>query len=202
LILEEVCIRQKNAPVLDCRMTSICEITIGLIGQICWGVEYEKQLNLKMSFGKPRLRVREPYVSKSKSRRVREIVACRNATAKGEWWLWIFCAYWRIVVPNSVTATSSSPLRVKRAAMGRLSGQRLKGIRVNTNHVATHFAFDLGATLEVRRMEKASDADVWTLYKPNGYVLGVRGDGTFTYNRGTTPGSQLVPIPLKAPESG
>lgn len=183
------------------RMTSIREITKGLIGEVCWGVEYEKQLNLTMSFGQPRLRIREPNASNSKYRRVRENAARRNATVKGEWWLWIFCAYWKIVVPNSVTATSSSPLSVKRAAMGRLSGQRLTGIRVNSIHGATEFGFDLGATLEVRRMEKGSDADIWTLYKPNGYVLGVSGDGTFTYDRGTAPGSQMVSMPLGTPES-
>jgi hypothetical protein len=79
-------------------------------------------------------------------------------------------------------------LRAKRAAMGRLSGQRLEGIRVNASNGATKFLFDLGAILEVRRFEKDSDSDVWTLYNhANGYVLGVRGNGTFTYEKGDTP---------------
>jgi hypothetical protein len=82
--------------------------------------------------------------------------------------------------------------------MARLSGQRLEEIRVNPIHGATEFLFDLGAILEVRRFEE-SDADIWTLYQPNGYVLGVKGNGTFTYAIGTTPGHKLVPMTLNGP---
>jgi hypothetical protein len=84
--------------------------------------------------------------------------------------------------------------------MAGLSGQRLQKIRVNPIHGATEFLFDLGAVLAVRRFEE-SDADIWTLYKPNGYVLGVQGNGTFTHAIGTTPGHKLVPTKLNAPKS-
>jgi len=119
-------------------------------------------------------------------------------SVRGKWWLWVFCAYWRIHIPHSATATSSSPLRLKRKAMAGLSGQRLQRIRVNPIHGATEFLFDLGAILEVRRFEE-SDADIWTLYQPNGHVLGVMGNGTFTNAIGTTAGHKLMPLTLSEP---
>jgi hypothetical protein len=176
-------------------MKTIASITKSLRGKVGWGVEWEPQLNLSMSFGAPQLRIREPHVSRSRNQRVREQASHRHVTVKGKWWLWVFCAYWRIHIPHSATATSSSPLRLKRKAMAGLSGQRLQRIRVNPIHGATEFLFDLGAILEVRRFEE-SDADMWTLYQPNGYVLGVMGNGTFTNAIGTTPGQKLVPMTL------
>jgi len=84
--------------------------------------------------------------------------------------------------------------------MACLDGQKLKHIHINARDSATEFGFDLGAILQVRRF-RGDDSDVWTLYKPNGYVVGVRGDGTYTYARGKTPGDKVVPMTLKAPIS-
>lgn len=181
------------------KMKTIASATKGLIGKLCWGVQWEHQLNMSISFGSPRLRIREPYSSKSQNRFIREIASFRNVVVKGEWWLWIYCAFWRIVIPSVVIAKSSSPLCIKRKAMARLNGQRLVDIRVDPHSGSTEFEFDLGAILQARPFEKGNDADVWTLYKPNGYVLGVKGNGTFTHARGTTPQDKLVPIKLRAP---
>ena len=87
--------------------------------------------------------------------------------------------------------------------MARLDGQRLTGVTLEPLTGATEFAFDLGATLQVRRLV-ADDSDIWTLYKPNGYVLGIRGDGSCTHAKGTTPEDELkatkIKPPNKAPE--
>ena len=80
--------------------------------------------------------------------------------------------------------------------MNRLSGQRLLDIRINANNGSTEFKFDLGATLHVRRFER-DDADMWTLYKPSGYVVAVRGDGTYTHAKGNT--QKVVPMALGRP---
>ena len=53
-------------------------------------------------------------------------------------------------------------------------------IRANARDGSSEFVFDLGAILRAKPMDKGDDADVRTLYKPNGYVVSVRGDGTFT----------------------
>jgi hypothetical protein len=178
------------------KLRTIIGATKGLIGKMCWGVDWERQLNLEVSFGKPRLRVREPYISKSKSPRVLESASHRRVIVKGHWWLWVFCAYWNIIIPSTVTASYSSPMRLKRRAMSLLSGQKLVGIRVESKTGLTEFSFDLGGVLRVRRMKVDGDEDVWSLAKPDGYYVSVRGDGTFTHEKGTTPGNARVPIPL------
>jgi hypothetical protein len=43
-----------------------------LYGKPCWGLHYDRQLNLSMSFGKPSLTVREPYGTDSKSKVVQQ----------------------------------------------------------------------------------------------------------------------------------
>jgi hypothetical protein len=124
----------------------------------------------------------------------------RGITVKGKWWLWIFCAYWKLMIKNSTTVTSSSSFRKKRLAMALLDGQKLTGIKVNPVTGTTDFTFDLGARLQARRFEK-DDSDIWTLYKPNGYVLGIRGDGTFTYCSGTTPLDKKKPRLIQMPNN-
>ena len=56
---------------------------------------------------------------------------------------------------------------------------------------ATHFAFDLGCVLHCRRVERDTDAELWMLYKPSGYVLSVHGNGTFSHQR-TTEGEKRI----------
>ena len=180
-------------------MKTIADITQDLRGQLCWGVRWDNQLNMSMSFGEPHLEVvREPYTSKSKSSRIQEGSSYRTVKVTGEWWLWIFCAHWKLRVSDLLTATNSSSARKKMMAMSRLDGQKLKDIRVNPLSGTTEFAFDLGATLLARRYEQ-DDADIWTLYKSNGFVLAVRGDGTFTYARGTTPRDKEKPRQIGTP---
>lgn len=180
-------------------MKTIEEITKPVYGQLCWGVTWDSQLNMSMSFGDPCLRViREPHATKSKSPQLRELARYRIVKVSGKWWLWIFCTHWRLTVSPTLTATGSSSHRRKLMAMSRLDGQRLVSIRVNPINGTTHFVFDLGATLRARRFER-DDSDIWTLYTPNGHTLGVQGNGTFTYDRGTTPGGKLSPREIGAP---
>lgn len=156
-------------------------------------MKWDSQLGMSMSFGEPRLEiVREPYTSKSKLPFVREHASFRRVRVRGQWWLWIFCAHWTLKVSNSLTATGSSSYRKKAMAMARLEGQRLTDIKVNPVNGVTNFTFDLGATLQARPYEK-DNADIWTLYYPHGFVLGVKGNGTFTYERGSVPDDEARP---------
>ena len=65
-------------------------------------------------------------------------------------------------------------------ALARLSGQKLSHVNVNPDTAATQLDFDLGATLSIRRMGIKSQGDIWSLYKPTGYVLSVRADGRYS----------------------
>lgn len=148
-----------------------------IYGKHCWGVEYDCNVNLSMSFGDPVLRIREPVQSKSSSSKVQELFARRHVTVKGKWWLWIYCAYWKLSFEGVRAATGASSFKQIQIALARLNGQMLKQVEINPQTGATRFVFDLGGLLEVWRFERDSKKDLWMLYAPDGNVLAVRGDG-------------------------
>ena len=155
-----------------------------LYGEPCWEVNHERYLNLSMNFGRPRLLVREPFETTSKLERVRAKAAQRIVTVRGQWWLWITTAHWRLTSHGTSLATDcSSNKKIERARL-QLRGQQLINVAVQPKTGATRFTFDLGCVLLARRLKPNYDADVWMLYKPNGYVLSVYSNGTFSHERG------------------
>ena len=149
-----------------------------LLGQPCWGLHYEPRLNLSINFGRPALRVREPYDTDSKSDAVRRMASRRQVTVRGRWWLWLYNCRWRIVSGGLTLATGSSSLRKIERAVSQLAGQALNSVQVEPVTGSTCFTFDLGCVLHCRRFERGSDAELWLLYRPSGFVLSVYGDGT------------------------
>jgi hypothetical protein len=172
----------------------IAETFQQLYGQPRWGVHYHRQLNLSMNFGQPSLKIREPYESNAATEKVRRLMARRNVTFRGEWWLWIYCCFWRLSSGDVALAAGSSSLRRIERAMAELDGQELVSVTVDPRTGATGFRFDLGGALDCRRFGKESDAALWTLYKPDGYVLSVYGNETFSHQPGSAKEEELQPI--------
>jgi hypothetical protein len=154
-----------------------------LCGQPCWGLSYDRQLNLSMNFGMPSLQIREPASSNSRSKVIRRHFSRRRVTVRGQWWLWIYVCRWRLSADGKGLATASSSLRRIRQAIAQLEGQKLVSAHVDSKTGATLFTFDLGCTLDCRRLERDTDDELWMLYKPNGYVLSVHGNGTLRHHR-------------------
>ncbi|MGO8746678.1 MAG: hypothetical protein ACLQNE_11875 [Thermoguttaceae bacterium] len=165
-----------------------------LYGQPCWGLSYDRIVNLSMNFGKPSLRVREPYNTDSKSNAVQRMAARRQVTVCGQWWLWIYRCYWRLTSGELELATGSSSIRRIERAKAQLDGQKLVLVEVEPATGATRFDFDLGCVLHCRRADPDNDAALWMLYKPSGYVLSVHGNGTFSHQRSTEVENRLHPI--------
>lgn len=154
-----------------------------LYGKPCWGVRHDRQLNLSMNFGKPSLDIREPYVTRPVSEAATRMASRRNVTVRGEWWLWIYCSYWRLTSDDRRLATGSSSARQIERAIQQLDGQKLVSAVVHPETGATRFAFDLGCVLGCRRFERNSDKEWWMLYQPSGYVLSAHGDGAISHFR-------------------
>lgn len=165
-----------------------------LYGRPCWGLRYDRMLNLSLNFGKPSLRIREPFNTDSTSEAVRQLASRRRVTVRGEWWLWLYCCYWRLTTGELELATGSSSLRRLERATAQLEGQDLVSVAVEPQTGATRFAFDLGCVLHCRRFERDADAELWLLYKPSGYVLSVHGNGTFSHQRAAEVEKRLQPI--------
>ncbi len=177
-------------------MHPIQKILKPLYGKVSWGVSWDAHTGMDISFGSPVMKIREPYASESKSNRVQELASRRLVAVKGKWRVWVFCAHWDLRIDDEYRATGASSYKKKLMAMSRLNGQRITSILVDENSGATEFQFDLGATLRVRRFEN-DDSDIWTAYFPNNMVLGVRGNGTYTFQYGSTPTNKLIPASLR-----
>jgi len=154
-----------------------------LLTRPCWGVHWEPQLNISMNFGQPRLRIREPRRSGSASPNVRRLASRRLITVRGQWWLWCFCSRWTLRVESLPPVRSSGSQRRIREALQQLDGQKLVQVDVASDTGRTRFAFDLGAVLETRDLDDDL-SDIWSLYKPDGRVLSVRGDGSCSFGPG------------------
>jgi hypothetical protein len=165
-----------------------------LYGRPCWGLRYDRNVNLSINFGKPSLRVREPFRTDSTCEAVRRLASRRLVTVRGEWWLWIYCCYWRLTSGDLELATGSSSIRRIERATAQLEGQELLSVAVEPETGATRFAFDLGCVLYCRRFERDTDTELWILYKPSGYVLSVQGNGTFSHQRDTEVEKRLRPV--------
>jgi hypothetical protein len=165
-----------------------------LYGKPCWSVKYDPQLNLSLSFGEPVLRIREPYKTKSKSKRIRRLAASRHISIKGAWWLWIYGSYWRLSQDGKTIARSSSTTRKIKMGMESHGGQKLTHVNLDPRNGKTRFEFDLGGVLEARRFDRASDIELWLLYKPNGYVLSIRGEGQYNHTLGSSHDENWKPI--------
>jgi hypothetical protein len=148
----------------------------------CWGLHYDRQLNLTMSFGRPSLRIREPFVTQSKSLAAQGISSRRLVTVRGQWWLWLFCCYWQLQQKGEVLATGSASFRRIELALKELDGQKLTSLSVDRSTGRSHFVFDLGCELVCRRFEPDSNSDVWTLYGPKD-VVSVTGQGAVRCER-------------------
>src|SRR5260370_40726921 len=96
-----------------------------LYGQPCWGLRYDRKVNLSMNSGETSLCIREPFTTDSKSEVVRRMAGRRQVTVRGEWWLWIYCCYWRLTSDGLALATGSSSFRRIERATAQLEGQEL-----------------------------------------------------------------------------
>ncbi len=156
-----------------------------LYGNPCWGLRYDRQLNLSMNFGVPSLDIREPFTTDSSSETVQQMAARRRVTVRGEWFLWIYQCYWSLNSAERQLATGASSYRRIERAMSQLEGQKLVSIAIDPETCATRFAFDLGCVLKCRRFEPGSEQELWMLYEPRGFVLSVCGNGQINQQQGT-----------------
>ncbi|MEI6232153.1 MAG: hypothetical protein WCT04_03825 [Planctomycetota bacterium] len=169
---------------------------IELRGKPCWGLSWDRYLNLSMSFGDPILEIREPIESKSKLKHVRDLFARRLVTVQGRWWLWLRMAQWRIELNGTQLADGACSYRRIQIAMAKLKGQILTSVTIDAKTAATRFEFDLGGVLTVYRYRRFADDELWSLYKPKGYVLSVLGDGTYEHGLGSKmPGMKRKALP-------
>ena len=145
--------------------TKVNSFLNNLIKQTAWESNYQSQLNLNINFGKPHLRI-----TKRKGKN-------DLATVRGEWWLWIFYANWKIKnFDNSNASIFSSYKRIS-IALSRINGQKLLSIKFISKTGITNFTFNRGSVLTVIPFEHRQ-SDLWSIYHKKS-VLSVQSDGRY-----------------------
>src|SRR5437867_4208902 len=102
-----------------------------LFGQPCWGIDHSRWFNLWINFGKPSMRIREPFESKSKSESIRRMAGERRVSLVGQWRLNLFCCYWSLSRSGELLAGFSSSTGRIRKAIHNLEGEKLVSVRIN-----------------------------------------------------------------------
>ncbi|MBV9077917.1 MAG: hypothetical protein JO048_10580 [Methylobacteriaceae bacterium] len=166
-----------------------------LIGLPSWGVERVHGSILAFEFGEPRLHVREPYVSASRSAEVRARAAQRRIKPVGDRNLTIFACHWRIGREAERLAEDEDANRQIQAALDSLSGEKLVQVSIDERKYETLFRFDLGGSLLTWPYER-NDDEQWSVYRPNGNVLTLRADGQYSIGSEDEPPDRLTWRPL------
>ena len=159
----------------------------GVLNLPCWGVKRGQGSCLTLEFGEPRLVIREPLQSASRSPKVRRRMARRHVYVAGSWHLWVFECDWTVRTSGRVVGDSTSVPRAQRAAR-ELDGQKLVGVILAKRGARTRFLFDLGSALETRPYDKIGEQ--WMLYIPNHRVLVFRADRRYNVQHSNRPGKR------------
>lgn len=170
----------------------IDEIFKPLIGKYCWSAQKGYGSFLTFEFGDPHVDIYEKYRTKDGIRELRRLTAVH-----GDWHLWIYLCDWVVYTHGKVKAKSSSRTRDIDRAMGRLDGQTLVSVDVETN-TETRFVFELGDTMETTPNISAYGNlnEQWLLYEHSGNVFTLRDDLKYSYKPGNIVTEQSDWLPL------
>ncbi|WP_160311402.1 hypothetical protein [Rhodopirellula islandica] len=139
---------------------------------------------MTLEFGEPHLEIREPRDPKPEaSANVRDLLARRHVTIRGDWHLWVYCCSWSILNDGQPVGTSEDDDAGIDDAVRSLDGQALTAFSADSQ-ANSKFTFDLGGALSTSPYD--ADSEQWMLYQPDGNVLSLRADGLYSYSLSTT----------------
>ncbi len=162
-----------------------------LLGLPAWSVEKGQGSFLTMEFGEPHLKIREPKISTSKSEKVRRLMARRNVRPCGQWHLFIYCCFWRVMSDGVEIAHCESSNDDIKIAAWHIDGQLLIDVKVDPAKGTSVFTFDQNTMLETWPGDQ-SDETQWLLYLPSGDVFTYRADGMHNLAPGNQPPDQAT----------
>src|SRR5688572_14035512 len=132
----------RNKRAASRRKISVAEHFRPLLGKPCWGVHYDRPLNLSFKFGEPYLEIDEPREARpDASDWMGKLLARRRITVRGRWGLWVYLARWRLTYADPRVVKWTSPKRATAEALLDLDGQKLTRVEVNRETGASRFDF-------------------------------------------------------------
>ena len=153
-----------------------------VIGRLVWNVHRGEGRYLTMEFGKPHLRVREPFSLKSEtSKRVQRFSRMRGAIVYGDWSLFIQ-GDWKVAVEDDWLRSDDAivPHSVKEDCLLNLGGQRLVSVEAAEDGRHLSLVFDLAGKLEIWPPAE-DDHPQWSLHGWDGNVAALDHDGRLEF---------------------
>lgn len=177
--------------------TAACRVIESVLGLPCWQVRWDRQVGLDLSFGPPRLVIREPSATLSRSTRVREQLARRGVHLKGSHWLVAYPTVWRLSLADGLTVRDTSSATRLRPATARLRGEKPMAFAIDAATGRTRILFDLGAVLDIQlRSQNGAPEELWSLQNRSRFASVYSGG----YHSSGAVRRAGVPTPMRSSE--
>ncbi len=165
-----------------------------LVGEHAWGSRVSADAVLRMDFGAPHLRIREPSPRAHEHEgNVRAALERRIAVPTGRWHLFVEAGEWGVraktEVCDRIDAESADTTRQRQVTrcLSSLDRQILRETAWIASEGLWRFTFDLGGVLSIADGVEpgATEAD-WTLFAEDGTILSWCRDHSFAFDRATS----------------
>jgi len=131
--------------------TKVLKALLKMKGELVWFVRLSADNVLRMDFGSPHLKIREPHPHASGSNQaVIDALERRIVMPRGKWHLFIAEGEWSVVTKFYSCSRSDTNIENINATLGQLDGQRLVDVRQSNGCNDWILEFDLGGTLHLR----------------------------------------------------
>ncbi|WP_017659615.1 hypothetical protein [Baaleninema simplex] len=105
---------------------------------------------------------------------------------RGEWGLWIYMCGWRIEQGDRVLAGSNDDRSQIAFALQKLEGQIMTSVEISYPFGETIFIFDNEIILRTFPINY-NECDDWMFFMPNGYVLSLGSNSSWSYHKSSEP---------------
>lgn len=159
-------------PELDAAVSEALKLLSAMVGEYVWFVRRSAYSVLRMDFGSPHLKIREPaHHAPNSTQAVIDALERRMVIPTGKWHLFIEDGDWSVKTRFRSASRSDVSVDMVDAALRQLDGQRL----VNVSYVndGWHFEFDLGGSLDIGRSASPgklawTEESEWILFYEDG----------------------------------
>ncbi len=153
-------------------------------GEFVWAVHLSGGNVLRMNFGAPHLKIREPNPNVSgKSQAVIDALGRRMVIPKGIWHLFIYDGEWSVTTKYYACSRSDTDPEKLNEPLRQLDGQKLINVIRRNEENDWIFEFDLGGILRIYPSKESgedwSDEHQWILFHEDGNNVSYKNDGCF-----------------------
>ena len=170
-------------PIRNAEASNVLELLLQIKGELVWFVRISADNVLRMDFGSPHLKIREPIPhDPGNSQAVIDALERRMVAPTGRWHLFISKSEWSVITGSYTCSRSDTNVEKIRATLGQLDGQRLVNVNPMSEPGDCSLESDLGGVLRISSPEplgggQESEEVQWTLFFENGDYVSYTNDG-------------------------